>query len=292
MFAEIFAVMAPLLVCTCIGYGWVRAGQPYNTEMVTLLITNVGAPCLIVSALTRLDVPPAALGEIALVAVLAHLAFGLAGFAVHRAARLPQRAFLPSQIFPNSGNMGLPVTLFAFGEPGLALSTIIFMVGAAGQATVGISIAAGATTLKRLARIPILYAVAVAVPLSVYDIALPRWIANTVEVLGGLTIPLMLITLGAALAGFQVTSLKRTLGLSALRIGAGFAVGVGLAAGFGLTGTARGVVILQAAMPVAVMNFLFAQRYGTRPEEVAGLVLVSTLMSFAALPFILGFVLS
>ncbi|MBZ0325761.1 MAG: AEC family transporter [Alphaproteobacteria bacterium] len=292
MFAEIFAVMAPLLVCTCIGYGWVRAGQPYSTEMVTLLVTNVGAPCLILSTLTRLDIPPAALGETALIAVLAHVAFALVGFAVHRAANLPQRAFLPSQIFPNCGNMGLPVTLFAFGEPGLALGTIIFMVGAAAQATVGISIAAGATTLKSLARIPILYAVLIAVPLSVYDIALPKSVANTVEVLGGLTIPLMLITLGAALAGFKVTSLKRTLGLSALRIGGGVAVGAGLAAAFGLTGTARGVIILQSAMPVAVMNFLFAQRYGTRPEEVAGLVLVSTLMSFAALPFILGFVLS
>ena len=248
MFAEIFAVMAPLLVCTCIGYGWVRAGQPYSTEMVTLLVTNVGAPCLILSTLTRLDIPPAALGETALIAVLAHVAFALVGFAVHRAANLPQRAFLPSQIFPNCGNMGLPVTLFAFGEPGLALGTIIFMVGAAAQATVGISIAAGATTLKSLARIPILYAVLIAVPLSVYDTALPKSVANTVEVLGGLTIPLMLITLGAALAGFKVTSLKRTLGLSALRIGGGVAVGAGLAAAFGLTGTARGVIILQSAM--------------------------------------------
>jgi len=269
----------------------VRAKQPYNTEMVTRLVINVGAPCLIVSALTRLDIPPAVLGEIALIAVLAHISFGLLGFTVHRIAGLPQRAFLPAQIFPNAGNMGLPVTLFAFGEPGLALSTIIFMVGAAGQATVGISIAAGAATLKRLARIPIIYAVLIAVPLSVFDIALPKWIANTVEVLGGLTIPLMLVTLGAALAGFQVTSVKRTVALSALRIGAGLAVGFGLSAAFGLDGTARGVVILQCAMPVAVMNFLFAQRYRTRPEEVAGLVLISTLMSFVTLPFILMIVL-
>ena len=120
---------------------------------------------------------------------------------------------------------------------------------------------------------------------------MPDFIVNTTRILGGLTVPLMLITLGVSLAGLGVSSLPRAVLLSVMRIGVGFLVGWGTAEVFGFEGAARGVLILQCAMPVAVFNFLFAERYNNQPEEVAGLVVISTIMSFATLPFLLAFVM-
>jgi predicted permease len=88
-----------------------------------------------------------------------------------------------------------------------------------------------------------------------------------------------------------VARIGRSVALSSCRLGIGFVVGVALAALLELEGVARGVLILQCAMPAAVFNYLFAQRYGRAPEEVASIVVISTLLAFAGLPFLLGFLL-
>ena len=59
----------------------------------------------------------------------------------------------------------------------------------------------------------------------------------------------------------------------------------------GLTGTLRGVLLIQSSMPVAVFSYLFAARYQRHPEDAAGAILVSTLVSFATLPGLLIFAL-
>ena len=119
----------------------------------------------------------------------------------------------------------------------------------------------------------------------------PAPIVNTTRILSGLTVPLMLITLGVSLAGLGVKKLPQAVLLSVMRLGVGFLVGWGTAELFGFEGVARGVLILQCAMPVAVFNFLFAERYNNQPEEVAGMVVISTVLSFATLPFLLAFVM-
>jgi len=58
-----------------------------------------------------------------------------------------------------------------------------------------------------------------------------------------------------------------------------------------LSGTEKGVVLLQASMPVAVFNYLFAERYQRAPEAVAGMVVMSTLLSFITIPALLWWLL-
>jgi predicted permease len=141
-----------------------------------------------------------------------------------------------------------------------------------------------------LLQTPMIYAVAISVAFMVADIEVPAWLANTTRLIGGMTIPLMLVTLGVTLAELRATAFWRALALSILRLGMGFAVGYGLAIALGFEGVARGVLIIECAMPVAVFNFLFAQRYDRTPSEVAGMVLISTLIALALLPLVLAFV--
>ncbi|WP_416900384.1 MAG: AEC family transporter [Minwuia sp.] len=123
--------------------------------------------------------------------------------------------------------------------------------------------------------------------LLVAGIELPGWIGNTLNVLGGIAIPLMLIALGVSLASLEARSLREGAIVAALRLFGGVGVGLAVAELLGLEGAARGVVIIQSAMPVAVFNYLFAATYEQRPGAVAGSVLISTAVSFLSLPLLL-----
>ncbi len=288
MIGNLVAVVAPVFLCAVLGYAWARSGRRYDADMVTVLATNISLPALVFVTLveTRLDMAP--LGIMAVAALAVTVAVGVAGAAALAAARIPLRSFLPAMMFPNVGNMGLPLAALGFAADGLAFAIVFFTVSVVLHLTVGVAISAGAFSPRALARIPALYAVAAAAVFMTGGIEPPEWLMNTARILGGMMVPLMLITLGVALAGLRVAGLARGLALAVLRFALGLGAGYGIGRAFGLEGTALAILVLQSAMPVAVMNFLFAQRYGTDPSEVAGLVMLSTLLGFATLPFLIG----
>ncbi|MCW5749720.1 MAG: AEC family transporter [Alphaproteobacteria bacterium] len=291
MSADLFAIIAPVFLCAALGYGWARLGQTFQVDFVTNLVTTIGTPCLILSTLLKLEVTSAAFGAQALAAALVFALVALAGCAILLVLRLPFHSYLPALMFPNAGNMGLPLALFAFGERGLALGIGYFTVAATMQFTVGAGIAAGRASFGQLLRTPLIYTVVLGVICMIFEVQAPRWITNTVNLVGGLTIPLMLMALGVSLARLRVSSLPRAIAFSALRLCLGFAVSLLVATLLDLDPVQKGVLILQSAMPVAVFNYLFASRYQRQPEEVASMVLISTALAFLALPLLLLFIL-
>ncbi len=291
MLAELAAILAPVFLCAGLGYAWGRGPHPFSLDFVTTLVTNVATPCLIFSTLTKLQVAPAAFAEMVLAGLAALAGFAALGTVVLVVTRQSLRAFLPALTFPNAGNLGLPLVLFAYGEVGLALAIAYFSVVSAAQFTFGVWVASVAAVPRLLLRTPVLYALAAALGFMIAGTEPPRWLANTVELLGGAAIPLLLLSLGVALARMRVRSLPLGLGLAVLRLGAGLLIGLAVAELLGLEPLARGVLVLQSAMPAAVFKYLFAERYGNSPQQVAGVVLISTALSFATLPALLLLVL-
>ncbi len=295
MIAELLAIMAPLFIGTAIGYIWVRTGTDYPSEFVTRAVMNIATPCLIVSVMARVEVEPRIMGGVALAAGLVLVGMLVLGYLITRWFKLEPVNYLPSLLFPNNGNLGLPLCLFAFGETGLALALASFMVMMLSTFTLGIMLVSRAEGVNErfgaLARQPVLYAMLLAVVLLLTDTPLPPWLGNTVDLLGGFAIPLMIMTLGVSLARLKLVAWKRSLGFSLLRVLGGMVLGYGAARLIGLEGEALGVAVLQAAMPVAIFNYLLALRYDRRPQEVAGMVLISTLVAFIVLPILLMLVL-
>jgi hypothetical protein len=289
--SELAAIVTPIFLCAGIGFLWARLRRPFDSAFVTNLVVQVGTPFLVLNALTRLPLDLATVGEMADVAAAAYAAFALVGMAVLRLMKLPFHSYLPSLMFPNTGNMGLPLCLFAFGEPGLALAIVFFTVNSVLQFTLGVALAAGTADPGRLLRLPLVYAVAAALVCNTAGIALPRWLANTAGLLGGVAIPMMLLAMGVSLATLQIASFRRSLILSLARLLPGAAIGLGLGWFFALDAAAAGVVAIQCAMPVAVFNYLFAQLYRREPAEVAGMIVLSTLLSFVTTPLLLAFLL-
>lgn len=287
MFAEIFAVIAPIFVLAGLGFIWAKRGLAFPMDAIGQLATHIGTPCLVISTLLKADLPRAELGWMALSAVSATLCFVVIGFFALRLLGLPWRSYLAPMAFPNSGNAGLSLCLFAFGAPGLALGLVCFALNSFCNFSIGQALYAGRGNWIGLLRAPVIYAVPIGVLGNQFQVELPLFLMRSLETAGAITIPLMLLTLGVSLASLRVQDLRNALTLTALRLGMGFAVGLALTWAFGMTGVARGVLIIQCAMPVAVINVIFAVRYARDATAVAGLVVVSTLVSFATLPLLL-----
>ncbi len=291
MIAELFGIIAPVAVCALIGFLWSKKGMAFDTEQVTALVTYVGTPCLVFSALTTVEISNAAFSEMALASFVTVVLFAAIGTVALRLFGQSLRAYLPPLVWANIGNMGLPLCLFAFGQEGLALAVTYFAMNILLMFGLSVPLVSGEFSLKSILKLPFIHATWIALIFMLSDLHVPRWIADTTDLLGGLTIPLMLIMLGISLASLKTANLSRATWISVLRLVMGFLVGWGTAWAFDLEGAARGVLIVECAMPVAVFNYLFAMRYNQAPSDIAGTVLISTTLSFATLPLLLWFVL-
>ncbi len=288
MLAELFAVMAPVLIVAGIGYAWVRSGQAYPTDFVARLVLNIATPCLVLSSLSRTQLDMQAFGQMALACVAVSALMGALGLLLSRLMAQDWKVLVPAYLFPNTGNMGLPISLYAFGEHGLALAVAFFLMLSVGHFSLGMILSGAERSWRKLLVNPIILSLVVALLVRMFDLELPRWLANTTSLLGGMAIPMMLITLGVSLASIRVQHLGHGMLLGGLRILCGAALGWLIGAALGLPPLAQGVLVLQSSMPVAVFNYLFAVRANRSPEAVASLVMCSTLLAFVLVPLLLA----
>lgn len=289
MLAELFAVMAPVLFGASIGFFWIRLGYEYPVEFVTKLVFNIGTPALILAALGNAEIDAQSFGQTLLGALIVMGVMAGTSVLMAKVLRKDWKVIISPMMYPNTGNMGLPVTLYAFGNAGFAYAITVMVSVTLIQFTFGAILASrGGRPLHTLLRTPTIYAILIALGLLLTGATLPRWLANTVDLISGFCIPLMLITLGVSLASIQVRSLASGLRFSLLRIPTAALIAFAVAQLLGLPPLAQSVLILQMSMPVAVYNYLFAQRARREPEYVAGLVFCSTLLSFVYLPVLLA----
>ncbi|MAF84822.1 MAG: AEC family transporter [Gammaproteobacteria bacterium] len=291
MFEQLIPIIAPVLLCALLGYGWAKSGLPFEREFLTRIIMNIGAPCLILNGIANLEFEPADFVIILASAITVLGICTVVGGAALRIAGQPLRSFLPPVVFGNTGNLGLPLCYFAFGNEGLGLAVAVYLIYSVSQFVFGPLFQGREPAWRTLVTTPMIYTALIGIGLLATDTPLPKPLANTVELLAGLAIPLMLLALGYSLASFQITRPGKAVGIAILRLLLGSLVGIGVAELFGLEGTMRGVIIIESAMPLAVFNFLLAARYDRHPEDVAGAIVISTLISFATMPLLILYAL-
>lgn len=295
MFDVLINVIAPVMICIAIGYLWGKTPTVYATEFVTRMVTNIGAPCLIIHTMNSTDMRWQDFVEMARFTVLTLVCNLALGFVVLRAFRLNFSVLCLAVVMPNVGNMGLSLCLFAFGEEGLALALIIFVVTSLVHFASGDIVLAREGSISRrlagVARQPLVYGALVAVMLVTTGWKLPTVLANTTQLLGGMTIPLMLITLGVSLSRLGAENLRTGTIIACTRMFGGLAISCSIVWVFGLSGLLAKVLILQSAMPSAVFNYLFALKHDRDIDAVASGVVISTFMSMLFIPVLLLFLL-
>lgn len=286
MLAALVPVLTPILVAILVGYIWAKKGTPAEPAHLTQIVLNVGTPCLIFSTLATLTVSPAVLGIMAAASVLMMIAFLVAGYLLLRGVGLPHKIYLSPVVFGNLGNLGLPVNLYAFGAAGLEIGLIMFATQSVLFFTINMWLQSGKANPLTMLKTPHIYAIAVALAFTLTDVTPPLWLTNTTELLGGMTIPLMLVMLGISLARMKVVAVTRPLIVVALRLVIGVGIALGLCWLLGLEGTTAGVVFIACVMPAAVFNYLIAVRYGRNPAEVASYIVLNTVVILVLLPVV------
>lgn len=288
MLAELFAVMAPVLAGSGLGFLWVRLGHPYPVDFVTRLVFNIGTPALVLASLSGADIDASMFGRTMLATSLMILTMGAATLLVTKLLGRPWQVLLAPMMFPNTGNMGLPVVLYAFSSAGFAYGITVMITVSLFQFTLGAALSSQGNPIRTLVKTPTVYAIFIAMGLLLTNTSLPSWLANTVDLMSGFTVPLMLITLGVSLASIQVKSLRSGLGFSLVRIPLAATIAWLIAGWIGLPPLAQSILVVQMCMPVAVVNYLFAQRAQRDPGYVASLVFCSTLLALFYLPILLA----
>ena len=291
LLAELISILLPVYLCAGTGFLWARMGRAFDTRLISELIMEVGAPCLIFGSLAAVELDPRALGSFALAVTMASLGLALLGAAILRPLGLAANTYLAPIVFMNAGNMGIPLCYFAFGEEGLAYAVCFFAIVSLIHFTLGQWLWSGTASAAIIFRTPLAYAAVAGAAVVAFDVEVPRWLERTTGLLGDFTVPLMQFSLGVSLSRMRLSDVPRGVLVAGLRMGLGLAVGFGLTAAFAIEGVARGVFILDCAMPVAVFNYMMAERFGRSPDEVASTVVLSTLLAFATVPLLLAYLL-
>jgi len=287
----VFEIVAPVFLLAGIGFAWVRMGFEYRMQFVTRFAMNLAVPSLIFVALMQTDIPGGDLSRFTIATIAANLALAIVFWLTIRLLRLDQRTYLSPLIFGNTGNLGLPLCIFAFGQAGLGYAVIFLSVTALFSFTYGIYLVAGKGAFGQVVRQPMVWATILGAVFLWRGWQTPVFLTNTLDLLGQMAVPMMLVTLGVAVARLTTQRLGQALWLSVLKFVLCLALGWGIANVFGLEKIAFGVLVLQMCTPVAVTSYLLAERFGADSDAVAGMVMVSTLFSVAALPAVLAMVL-
>lgn len=287
---QILSIMAPSIILAGIGLAWKKVGTEYPTAFVTTLTLNLGLPALIFYTMVTADISLSSLKSLGLATIAVHVVFLLLVVVIFK---LVGKA-LPisiAHVVGNTGNLGLPVCLLAFGDEGLAYAMTFFAIQCLLFFTIGESVYAGKMNVSRMLKVPVIYALIAAIVVRLLELPLHSIVLDTTRILGQLVVPIMLITLGVSIAGMKATNLTSTVIWSVVRTLLAFGVGVVIADAFGLTGVARGVLIIETVVPVAVFNYLMAHRYNRDSEEVSGMILVTHIGALFYLPIVLAYVL-
>lgn len=287
----VLEIVAPVFLLGAVGFLWVRIGYDYSVEFVTRLAMTLSVPCLIFVALMETEVDARALTAISLAAVVAYALVTLAFVLFVWLARLDRATYLSPLIFGNTGNLGLPLALFAFGSEGLGFAVVVFAIMAIWSFTFGIWVVTGGGNPLRVLREPLVGATLLGGLFLWQGWETPAFLTNTLRLIGQMAIPLMLITLGVAVARLHPAGLGKALALSALKVALCVAIAWAVGRWFALAPVAFAVLVLQVSTPVAVTSYLIAQKYGADAEAVAALVVASTLLSVLALPLTLAFLI-
>ncbi len=284
-------IVAPVFLLAALGYFWVKLGYEYRLDFVTKLAMTWGVPCLIFVALMQADIEKQALTAVAAATLAAYVFVIAAFYAFTTAFKLDRQTFLAPLSFGNTGNLGLPLALFAFGDLGLGYAVVVFAVMAILSFTYGIWVVSGGGNPLPALKEPLFGASLAGGVFLWMGWETPTFLTNTLSLIGQLGIPLMLITLGVALARLTPSRITRMVWLSALKVIICVAIAWPVGLWFQLDDVAFAVLVVQVATPVAVTSYLLAEKYGADADSVAGLVVVSTLMSVGFLPLILAFVI-
>jgi hypothetical protein len=288
IYIKLFGVLFPVFFIVGIGYFLGKQKSDIDTTFITNYSANFGAPALFIFAITSSGVTYSVFSEYFIYSVIALTCFAITGVIFLFFLKKDISRELPPFFLPNTGNMGIPICLFAYGSLGMGVAAAISSLVVLLHFTANIFLASKKFDIKIILKSPSTYAVIVAVAFLYFDLEMPKFVLNTVMLLGYTMIVLILMSLGVSLTQMKVFSIKTSLISSIGRVIVGPIIGFTLIKIFNLSGYAAGVLLIQASMPSAILTYLIASMYSPKEivDNISSMIVVSTLMSLITVPII------
>lgn len=287
MIGPIFATLLPVFLIAAGGAAYGKLRQPDIRGLNTLNM-ELFVPLLVFAVLADRQAPLADYAWLALAAALVVVGSGLVLWPLVRWLKLDAKVFLPPMMFNNTGNMGVPLLVFAFGEQALPAAVVVFIVEMLLHFSLGLYLIDPGTPLWRLLRMPIVAASLAGLGVNLSGLALPGWLLEAIHMLGGVCIPLMLFALGVRLLDVDLGDWRTGLIGAILCPLSGVLIAAPLMWLLPLDDLQLAVLMVFAALPPAVLNYLVAEQYRLAPHKVASLVLIGNLGSLLVMPVALA----
>ena len=293
IYLKLFEVLFPVFFIVGIGFFLGKKNPNFDTSFITTYAGNFGTPALVIFALTAGGVTFDIFKEFFFYALILLSAFGIIGLVFLVLMKKDYIRELPTFILPNTGNMGIPICLFAYGELGMGIAAAISSLVVLLHFTLNIFLAKRAFDFQTIFKSPAFYAIIITVLFLYFEQPVPQFVMNTVMLLAYGMIVMILMSLGVALTQMKVFSFKDAVITSTGRVILGPIIGFILIKIFGLTGVSAGVVLIQSSMPSAILCYLVASMYSPKEivDNISSTIVVSTVMSLVTIPITLFFAL-
>jgi hypothetical protein len=294
IYIKLFEILFPVFFVVAVGYYIGKKDPKINTKFITNFAANVGTPALILYALNIKNISFDIFSNYFWYYLLAITGFFLVGIIflfILKTKDIIRE--LPPFVLPNTGNMGLPICLFAYGSEGLGVAAAISSLIILFHFTLGVFLADRKFNFEVILKSPPFYTIIISVLLLYYEIELPVFIENTSFLLMYATIFLILMSLGIALTRLKIFSFFKALISSIGRLILGPIIGLSIIYYYELDGFAAGVLLIQCSMPSAILNYLVGSIYSPKKivDNIASMIVVSTLLSFITIPIVVFFAL-
>jgi hypothetical protein len=290
MLLRIVSIIFPLFAIVLAGWLYGRRHRP-DMALANQLNLDVFVPALVFAALAGKSFELQTYWLLAAGGVLVVLGSGLAAWPLARLLRVEAKTFLPPMMFNNSGNMGLPLAVLAFGEAALPAAVVLFLVENLLHFSLGVWMLDHRARLVTLWRMPMMLAALAGLAVSLTGLTLWPPLATAIRMLGDISIPLLLFTLGVRLAdaSFHAWGVGLAGAVARPLLGMLIAWGAGLA--LGLPPRHQAMLLVFGALPPAVLNYVFAERYRQEPDKVASIVMVGNVAALLFIPLALAIAL-
>ncbi len=288
IYLKLFEVLFPVFFIVGIGYFLGKNERNVDTVFITNFSANFGAPALFIFAITSSGVKFDIFSEYFIYSIIALSSFAIVGIIFLLFMKKDFIRELPPFFLPNTGNMGIPICLFAYGSLGMGIAAAISSLVVLLHFTVNIFLASKKFDINIILKSPSSYAVIIAVAFLYFDLQMPTFVINTSMLLGYAMIVLILMSLGISLTQLKVFSFKSALISSVGRVIIGPIIAVILIKIFNLSGFPAGVLLIQSSMPSAILTYLIASMYSPKEivDNISSMIVVSTLMSLITVPII------
>ncbi len=290
MLYQIIYILFPVLLSSSIGFFYARF-QKISMEIPNKINLDIFIPILIFYAISEKLPSITTLGYFSLGAVLVVFGSGIILYPFIKFLKIDINSFLPSMMFNNSINLGLPLALFAFGDEAMAMFIALSLVQVIGQFTVAVVMYGGSIKFIDLLKNPVIIATILALFFNYFNLHLPELFLPSVEILSKVAIPLILFSLGVRLADVELKHWKMGLLGAILCPLSGIVMAVVAIWIFDYTQLQKDLLILFAVLPPAVLNAILAEKYNKDSQMVASIVAVGTIFSIVYIPIVLYFLL-